>query len=131
MQEYPETYEETKKIVIDSNSSEYNKQVSKTHKLKYLFTLLAGTAIAAAAGLVTGEIGLFLASLPAVGLISLPALLPIFRRKQEVQSIEDGTFFKKHSPDEVMDFAVALVDYNNDMEEYKAAAAQSKEGRKK
>ena len=129
MQEYPETYEEAKQIIIDSNSNEYNKQVSKTHKLKYLFTLLAGVGVAATAGLITGQIGLFLASLPAVGLITLPSLLPIFNRKKEVQSIEDGTFFKKHSPDEVMEFADALVDYNNDMEEYKASIA--KEGRQK
>ena len=124
MLEKPENYEEAKKIIIDSTSSDYNKQYLKTIKLKSLFVLSAGVGVAVAAGLVAGSAALAVGLLPTAGLIGLTSLLPLFARKKTMSDIRDGSYFRKHSESEIQQKANEIVDYNNDFE-------RSREGKKR
>lgn len=113
MMNYPGNYEEAKKIIIDSTTNEVSKHNKKAYKLRALFTSAASVAVACTAAAVTNQPAVIATLIPAVGVVSLSSLLPLYGYNKASQQIQNGSYFANKSEEEIMEIARKYVDTYN------------------
>ena len=116
MMDYPETYEEAKKIIVDSTTNDMSEHNRKAYKLRALFISAVGVAVACGAAAVTQQPAVIPALIPAVGVVGLSGLLPLYGYNKASQQIQNGSYFSNKSEDQVMEIARRYVDTYNDFE---------------
>ena len=114
--DYPETYEEAKKIIVDSTTNDMSEHNRKAYKLRALFISAVGVAVACGAAAVTQQPAVIPALIPAVGVVGLSCLLPLYGYNKASQQIQNGSYFSNKSEDQVMEIARRYVDTYNDFE---------------
>ena len=116
MMDYPENYEEAKKIIVDSTTNEMSEHNRKAYKLRALFVSAVGVAVACGAAAVTQQPAVIPALIPAVGVVGLSGLLPLYGYNKSCQQIQNGAYFSNKSEEQVMEIARNYVDTYNDFE---------------
>lgn len=108
-----ENYEEAKIIIKSSTSSIVSDHNKKALKLRAELITLIGIAGSIAAGIITEEPTVALDALPFYGAFTLHSILQYLLYLRNQKKINDGSFFKKYSEEEVIKMANEYVNTYN------------------
>lgn len=126
MLNYPENYTEARKILIDAVDNDLEKKKLKITKLRTIFITAVGLGVSTALGVTTKDPLVGLITFPNAMLISLPLMIPYFARAKATKKIKDHSYFREHTPDEIIESANDYVTNYNKWEE-----SQNMEGKSK
>ncbi len=111
-----ETYEEAKIIIKNSTREEITQHNKRVFKLRTGLITLLGIAGAISAGIMTEDPSVTTGLLPIFGLISLNSIKTYLLYLRNLRKVDDETFYKDKSEEEVIRMANEYVDeYNNFM----------------
>lgn len=106
---YDEAVEIIKKSADDAFSARYRQAFVK----RGLITLCVCLAVACIAGLMTKNPVVTLAMLPAAGVITLAAFLPLIAFNHTLKKYKTGEFFARRSEEEIIAWANVYADQYN------------------
>lgn len=116
MLEKPKDFEEAKVLIKSSTTSDYNTAFLNAVKFKAGLVAAVGVGVSFIAGIVTKEPSVTLAILPNVGIFTLTALTPYFKRKSVIKDINNGDLFINVPKSEIMRLANLYVKEYNEFE---------------
>ena len=100
-----ETYEEAKVIIKSSTTSEIAEHNKKALKLRAGFITLIAIAATSVTGIAVGDSSASMAVMPIFGSISISSIIPYLLYLRNQRKIEDDSFFKNKSEEEIIQMA--------------------------
>lgn len=117
MLEYPENYQEAKKIIVDAVDDDWQRKQMRNAKLRSLLVVALGTGAAVSVGVLTENPVLGAIAFPNAMILAAPFTLPYFMRKRTTNRVHDGSYFADKTEAQIMDAARDYVRNYNEHEE--------------